>query len=68
MVGCILFWNLFFMIVGFKILVVLVFGNIVIMKVVDDVLLMILLFVEVCNNYLFVGVVNVLIGWGSVVG
>lgn len=64
-IGAIVFWNFFLMLLIWKIVLVLVMGNIVVLKSVIYIRLLVFLLVEVCAEVgLLFGVFNVVIGSG----
>ena len=67
-VGGILPWNSPLMIAGFKVPAALAAGNTVVLKAAEDAPLAILLFAEICQQFLPDGVLNVVTGDGATAG
>lgn len=68
-VGVIVLWNFFLLMVIWKIVLVLVCGCIVVFKLVDEILLIVLCFGQLCLEVgILLGVVNIVIGMGVEVG
>lgn len=68
-VVCILFWNLLFYLFSWKIVLVIVVGNIVVVKFLEVMFMMVYLLGEICQEVgLFVGVFNILYGYGYCLG
>lgn len=66
--GLIIVWNGFLFLVFLKMLLAIVVGNIVIIKFVEIVFLVVVWVMELIQDLLFLGVVNVVIGFGLDVG
>lgn len=65
--GQIIFWNFLLLMLVWKVVLVFVMGNIVVLKFVEYMFLMVIFFVDICCQVgLFKGVVNIVIGDGIV--
>lgn len=68
-VVCIIFWNFFVFFVFYKVFVVLIVGNIVVWKLVLEVVFLVKIFMEVLYVVGFLkGIINLFMGLGRIVG